>query len=210
MNHPTLPLIFIRHGDTEWSRSGRYQGRSDPPLIGAGAAQALQLARRLQEQGIQSIFTSPLRRARETADVIAEELGLDAPVVDSRLTELDYGSWEGFTQTEIRLRWPDQLRQWKRAPELGAAPGGESLSAVRERLRMFLEDPRWSTHHASGVLVVSHSGPIRVALLQAALQPLSMFRRIAVPTGSMHCFMLHRSDGRLGVLSRSVNQAPCR
>jgi len=73
------------------------------------------------------MLTSPLRRARETADLIAERLGLGAPVVDPRLVEIDYGTWEGLTQAEVRLRWPDELRRWKHTadPDSAAAPGGD-------------------------------------------------------------------------------------
>jgi len=206
MKKPAIPLLLVRHGHTEWSRSGRYQGRSDPPLISEGGEQARELGLRLKGLDIESIFTSPLLRARETAELIAGMLGIGAPIVDPRLIEIDYGTWEGLTQAEIRLRSPDQLRRWKRTPELASAPGGESLSHIRERLLLFLLDPMWAAHRGGGILIVSHTGPIRVALLEASRQDLSMFRRIEVPTASLHRLALHWEEGKFRLAPQAAEQ----
>jgi probable phosphoglycerate mutase len=204
-----IPLLLLRHGHTEWSRGGRYQGRSDLPLASEGRAQARQLGRRLQGQGVVSVFTSPLRRASETAAIVAESLGLGIPRVDPRLAEIAYGQWEGMTQAEIRLHWPDQLRRWKRAPDAAAAPAGESLAELRQRLNEFFSDPLWHQPIAGGVLIVSHLGPIRVALLQAAQQPLSLFRQIPVPTASVHHLMLGCSQGKFRLSAKIQEKNPC-
>lgn len=204
-----IPLLLIRHGHTEWSRSGRYQGRSDLPLVAEGRDQARQLGQRLKGQGVVSVFTSPLCRASETAAIVAESLGLGVPLVDPRLAEMAYGQWEGMTQAEIRLRWPDQLRRWKRFPDSAAAPAGESLAQVRERLNEFFSDPLWQQPIAGGVLIVSHLGPIRVALLQAAQQPLSLFRQIPVPTASVHHLMLGCRRGAFKLSTKIQEQNPC-
>ena len=209
MKNSPIPLIFVRHGQTEWSRSGRYQGRSDPPLISEGRAQALHLGFRLHGLGVESILTSPLRRARETAEIVAEVLGLDAPIIDPRLTELAYGAWEGLTQAEIRSRWPDQLRQWKRMPDATSVPDGESLADVRQRMHLFLGDPMWTSRDGGSVLIVSHAGPIRIALLEATKQPLCMFRQIVVPTASMHCLALHRQQEKFGLSTQLPERESC-
>jgi len=208
MNSP-IPLLLIRHGHTEWSRSGRYQGHTDLPLVSEGRDQARLLGQRLKGQGLVSILTSPLLRASETASIVAESLSLDAPVVDPRLAEMAYGHWEGLTQAEIRLRWPDQLRQWKRFPDDAAAPAGESLGQLRERLHQFLSDPLWTAHGAGSVLIVSHLGPIRLALLQAAQRPLSQFRQIAVPTASVHHLTLRCDQGEFMLSTKFQEQNSC-
>lgn len=204
-----IPLILVRHGQTDWSRTGRYQGCCDLPLIAEGREQALQIGLRLRGEGVKSILTSPLRRARETAEIVAETLGLDAPDVDHRLAELAYGTWEGLTQTEVRSRWPEQLRQWKRAPDSVSFPDGECLADVRERLRRFFADSMWAMHRRGGVLVVSHTGVIRVALLEAAQKPLSMFRQIEVSTASMHCLVLDWQQGRTSLSKQQQERASC-
>ena len=209
MTDAIIPLLLVRHGQTEWSRSGRYQGRCDPPLIGEGRAQAVQIGICARGQGIGSILTSPLRRARETAEIIAATLGLEAPRVDPRLIELAYGAWEGLTQAEVRACWPDQLRQWKRAPDTAALPGGESLTDVRQRLHQFLQDPMWAAHDGGGVLIVSHAGPIRIALLEAAGMSLCMFRKITVATGSLHALTLRRRYGNINLSTQLPEQQPC-
>ncbi|MDA3913547.1 histidine phosphatase family protein [Oleiagrimonas sp.] len=201
--------MLIRHGHTEWSRSGRYQGRCDPPLVSEGRDQARQLGQRLKGQSVVSVLTSPLRRASETASIVAESLGLGVPLVDPRLAEMAYGQWEGMTQAEIRLRWPDQLRQWKLLPDSAAPPAGETLVKVRERLNEFFADPLWHQPIAGRVLIVSHLGPIRVALLQAAQQPLSLFRQIPVPTASVHHLMLGSSRGGFKLYKKLQEQKPC-
>ena len=208
MTDASIPLLLVRHGQTEWSRSGRYQGRCDPPLIGEGRAQAVQIGMRARGQGVRSILSSPLRRARETAAIVAATLGLDAPRVDPRLIELAYGAWEGLTQAEVRACWPDQLRQWKRAPDTAALPGGESLADLRQRLQQFLQDPEWAAHDG-GVLIVSHAGPIRIALLEAAGMSLGMFRKIPVATGSLHALTLHRRHGNINLSTQLTEQQPC-
>ena len=209
MMDASIPLLLVRHGQTEWSRSGRYQGRCDPPLIDEGRAQALQIGIRARGQGIRSILSSPLRRARETAEIIAATLGLDAPRVDPRLIELAYGAWEGLTQAEVRACWPDQLRQWKRAPDTAALPGGESLADLRQRLHQFLQDPEWAARDDGGVLIVSHAGPIRIALLEAAGMSLCMFRQITVATGSLHTLTLRRRHGNISLSTQLPEQEPC-
>ena len=209
MTDSIIPLMLVRHGQTEWSRGGRYQGRCDPPLIGEGRAQAVQIGIRARGQGIRSILTSPLRRARETAEIVAATLGLEAPRVDPRLVELAYGAWEGLTQAEVRACWPDQLRQWKRAPDAATLPGGESLADVRQRLHQFLQDPMWAAHDGGGVLIVSHAGPIRVALLEAAGMSLCMFRQISVTTGSLHALTLRRRYGNINLSTQLPEQQPC-
>ena len=209
MTDACIPLLLVRHGQTEWSRGGRYQGRCDPPLIGEGRAQAVQSGMRARGLGVRSILSSPLRRARETAEIIAATLGLDAPRVDPRLIELAYGAWEGLTQAEVRACWPDQLRQWKRAPDAATLPGGESLADVRQRLHQFLRDPMWAAPDGGGVLIVSHAGPIRIALLEAAGMSLCMFRKISVATGSLHALTLRRRYGNINLSTPFAEQQPC-
>lgn len=209
MTDSIIPLMLVRHGQTEWSRSGRYQGRCDPPLIDEGREQAVQIGMRARGQGLRSILSSPLRRARETAEIVAATLGLDAPRVDPRLVELAYGAWEGLTQAEVRACWPDQLRQWKRSPDTASLPGGESLADVHQRLHQFLLDPMWAAHDDGAVLIVSHAGPIRIALLEAAGMSLCMFRQITVATGSLHALTLRRRYGKISLSTQLPEQEPC-
>jgi broad specificity phosphatase PhoE len=184
-----MRLIFIRHGQTEWNRQDRYQGRTDVPLCAAGVAEAHAAGAALRGCGASLLLSSPLERARATAQIIAARLGPVACQVDDRLIELGFGAWEGRTQTEIKERWPALLRAWKRAPQSIRFPGGESLEEASRRLEDFLGRPPWSgvADHRC-VIVVTHTGPIRMAKLAALGRPLSEYRRLALERGAAHEF----------------------
>jgi broad specificity phosphatase PhoE len=154
-------IVFVRHGETPPNREGLLLGRNDPELTDQGRAQAERLAHELADRGVERVLTSPLRRARDTASPIAAACG--APVaVDERLIEIDYGEWEG--QPFVALD-PDVVARWHREPDF-AAPGGESLVAVAERIAAFCE--QWLHDEAAGVIVaVSHVSPIKAAVTWA-------------------------------------------
>ncbi|HVA69617.1 MAG TPA: histidine phosphatase family protein [Candidatus Binataceae bacterium] len=174
-------LLLVRHAEAEWNQSGRYQGRSESRLSPRGEEQAQALANRLATSGVVAIVASPLRRASETAQIVARRLGL-AVVTDNHLLELAYGEWEGLSQPEVKLRWPKMLRLWKTAPEQVTFSSGESLKDVCERVRSFLAS---AAAQAGPLLVVTHDAVVRVAVLEARAEPLSEFRRVRVENASI-------------------------
>jgi broad specificity phosphatase PhoE len=196
VDRAAIPLLFVRHGQTTWTRAGRYQGRSDPPLAPEGDAEAEALAERLQGEAVGVIMTSPLRRAVATARILARRLGVAPARIDGRLIEIAYGAWEGLTQSEVRSRWPEQLRLWKREPEAMRFPQGESLGDVRLRLLDFLRDAAAGADGRAGsLLVVTHAGPIRIAALAAARRPLAHFRRVEAKPAEAYRFSLQNGLG---------------
>lgn len=212
-----MRLLLVRHGETEWNRAGRYQGRGDPPLSTTGEAQARRLGASLRGAGVGIIVSSGLRRAWDTARFVGDALGL--PVLgDDRLAEVGYGEWEGLRQADIKQRWPDLLRQWKRFPGDARAPGGESLAEARERLLAFVRHPSWQGRAPSGaVLVVTHSAIIRIARLEAERQPWAAFREVGIAPASLYRCWLEgdrlvaatecpetRADGESGVCAAEV------
>src|ERR1017187_6836796 len=126
-------FYFIRHGETEWNALGRLCGRTDVPLSDAGRRQAQLLARRLKPLPVEALYTSPLQRALETARFVSNAIGRE-PVVDVRLVELNYGSWEGSTYEEINRANPEIYRAWQQDPGSIAPPGGESSEQLIERV----------------------------------------------------------------------------
>ncbi|MDE8349361.1 MAG: histidine phosphatase family protein [Acidocella sp.] len=194
MNRPdrSLPRIgLVRHGATAWSLASRYQGRADPPLCPQGHAEAARLATHAAGLAVSLIVSSPLRRARETAACLAARCALPAPEVDDGLSELDYGSWEGKTQAEIKAVWPEQMREWKRNPTNFTFPGGESLDQAQRRVTASLA--RWQDAEAvQTILLVTHSGWIRLAWLSLTGQSLASFRSIKILTGSLIWLNDHR------------------
>jgi len=133
-----LTLVLTRHGLTDRSDPEQHLGqRIDVSINDAGRRQAQALARRLSAVRFDRVLTSPLFRARETAEIIAPEMAIEA---DPRLKEMDYGSWEGLTYSQIEERDGPARREWELAPDRLACPVGESGNDVAERVRGFLAD----------------------------------------------------------------------
>jgi len=137
-------LLLVRHGETDWNAEGRLQGQTDRPLSDYGRRQAQQLAEELDGEELEAIYSSDLARARETAEIVGERLGLPT-VLDPGLREKDWGTWEGLTAVERdRVEFV-----------------GESTEAHRDRILDALR--RISERHPGDgrVLVVTHGGSMR-------------------------------------------------
>jgi len=160
-------LLLVRHGQSTWNAESRWQGWADPPLSDLGEAQALALASTLTAGQFHGVVSSDLERARRTAAIAAESLGLTVEV-EPALRERDVGAWSGLTTVEIDRRWPHQLAAW-RSGRLAAPPEGEpdDTMAVRvvQALRRLLARPEES------LLVVTHGGLIRLVERTLGLQP---------------------------------------
>jgi broad specificity phosphatase PhoE len=160
-------LLLLRHGQTALSVERRYSGHGDPELTSLGRAQAAGAAARLAAMpGIAAVLTSPLQRARQTAQAVAEATGAPLAVRDG-LIETDFGAWEGLTFAEAKARDPELHASWLGSEEV-APPGGESFAAVgrrveAERAAVVEEFP------GATVVLVSHVTPIKM-LLRDALQ----------------------------------------
>jgi probable phosphoglycerate mutase len=158
-------IHLARHGETDWNRELRWQGHSDPPLNDRGRGQARSLAASLAGRSLAAVYSSDLRRAAETAEIVAEQLQL--PVrVHPGLREIDVGSWEGFTLAELDARVPDAVARWKRTGD-HAWDGGESHEEMAARVLEAIRSIA-ARHQGDEVLVVSHGGPIRALRAFAA------------------------------------------
>jgi probable phosphoglycerate mutase len=158
-------LHLVRHGETEWNRELRWQGHSDPPLNEHGRSQARRLAAALARTPFTAVYSSDLRRASETAEIVAAQLGL--PVhLDPRLREIDVGSWAGFTLAELEVRFPEAVARWKQTGE-HAWEDGESYEDMFTRAREAIAAIA-ARNDGADVLVVSHGGPIRALKALAA------------------------------------------
>jgi probable phosphoglycerate mutase len=149
-------LLLVRHGESEWNAVGRWQGHADPPLSELGRRQAVHAAAHLEPLDL--LVSSDLRRAAETADLIAEAWGIDGDVArEPRIRERAAGEWEGLTRVEIEAGWPGYLDS-RRHP-----PGFEEDDSVLTRVLAALHDiaAMAGAAGASRVLVVSHGGVLR-------------------------------------------------
>jgi probable phosphoglycerate mutase len=153
-------LILIRHGRSMWNAERRIQGQADPPLDDVGRQQAHCLAKRLQRDGanLSTLYTSPLQRASETAEIIGETLGVPV-VTDPRLTERGVGDVTGLTWEEITTCYPDFVHSWEHDPEHAGFPGEEGQAEFRARVVSVFDE--MVAHHAPDpVGVVSHGGTL--------------------------------------------------
>ncbi len=158
-------LLLIRHGETDWNAEGRYQGQADPPLNATGWEQAGALAEALRGTALEAIYSSDLRRARQTADLLAAATG--APLLlEPRLREVGLGEWEGQPFRDIQSRHPDLLRQRREDPLHFAPPGGETVLALRHRLLSALNDIA-ASHPRGSAALVSHG--FALAVLKVSL-----------------------------------------
>jgi broad specificity phosphatase PhoE len=179
---PTVTLL-LRHGATELSAERRFAGRGDIALTKEGIKQAGLAARRLAaSSGVDIVLTSPLQRARRTAEAVAEATG--APlVVDNDLIEADFGEWQGLTFAEARERWPDQLTAWLATPD-AAPPGGESFAMVALRVIAAL-DRLVDAHQHKRAVLVSHVTPIKTLICRALLAPPEAMFRMNLDVASL-------------------------
>jgi probable phosphoglycerate mutase len=141
-------ILLARHGETEWNREGRWQGWSDQPLNDTGRDQARQLAERLRTTPFGAVYSSDLKRAHETAEIVAASHG-HAVSLDPALREIDLGAWSGLTRAEVDAQYPDGDRP---GAETREAHGARVLAAVERIAR---------AHPGDRVLVVAHGGCIR-------------------------------------------------
>jgi broad specificity phosphatase PhoE len=156
-------LLLVRHGETEWNRVGRWQGHSDTPLNDAGRRQARALAAELGD--IDVVYSSDLARARETAEILAQRLGLEVRV-DPRLRERGFGAWEGKTTAEIEAEFGDEHARWLAGAAAGAEDA-EPFAGFASRIHAFL-DEILARHPDETVLIVAHGGSMRVVHALAA------------------------------------------
>jgi alpha-ribazole phosphatase len=169
-------LIVIRHGHTEAGANGRFCGRLDVPLSASGLQQARDVARWLKGVQLAAIYTSPLKRTRETAEVIAGWRKLPVTPLDD-LTEIDFGDFDGLTFEEARHRSPQLCEVLLAAPTAIQFPRGESLSQLKRRVSRAIELIT-RTHSGKIVLLVAHAGVNRLVIAEALGLPLEQVFRL--------------------------------
>lgn len=126
-------VIIVRHGRTEWNRVERFRGRVDIGLDEVGMKQAEVAAKRIREWPISAIYSSPLRRAMDTAEIIAAPLELNVQPM-SGIIDIDYGSWQGLSTEQVVARNDSLYSQWIESPQEVKFPDGESFIEVKERV----------------------------------------------------------------------------
>ena len=161
-----MNIYLVRHGVTSWNQQQRLQGLRDIPLNASGMRQSRRLAEWHQKNSSIRVVSSPLARARRTAQILVGPR-CPAPLADDRLREIDHGAWTGVRLATIERRFPHEFATWNACPQKLALSNSESLSAVYQRCTHILKDIITSDSK-NDVAVVSH-GVVNALLLCAAV-----------------------------------------
>ena len=179
-----MRLIIIRHGESEWNRIGRYQGQADAPLSELGVRQADALATRLRTEPIDTMFTSPLQRARRTAEAVAQFHPSVAFNIEPALMEIDHGDWQGLMTEDVLARFGDGLQEWRQHPTRAQMPNGESFSNILKRV-LDLKERLAREYSERNVLVSTHDVVVKILVADALGMDMDRINRIWVTNASI-------------------------
>ena len=184
-----MDIILARHGETAWNVGEVFRGRADIELDENGRQQAGLLGNYLSETEIEAVYSSPLKRALDTAKAIAGHHGLEVKLED-RLNDLDFGEWEGLTVPEVKDRYGDLFAMWDSRPELVKLPGGETLDDVRRRALSVVDEV--VARHSGKAVLVTHRVVIKVLVCALLGLDNSHFWNIMVDTCGLTTFRCQR------------------
>ncbi len=184
----------MRHGETAYNADGnKYCGRTDIPLTEKGMAQANRMKALLKDYSFDQVFSSPLIRARTTAEIAAGNK--DLVQTDDRLIEVDFGQWEGKSSEEFRTEDPDSWNNWLSDPAaFRAGNTGENASQVLERLNGFYQE-LMDKYDGQTILVVGHNGVNRLFMASQLEMPLRNYRKIVQENSALTLITLDKHSG---------------
>ncbi len=193
-------LVLLRHGETAWNRERRLMGAADVPLNEAGRQQCARVGEVLAGFGIDRIRTSPLSRAAETANIVAQAVA--APIEhDEGLVEVRFGDWQGKTYEEITV--DPRFKQYVEDPVEQPTPGGETVVDVQRRGLLSLAAAR----PGERVLFVSHGDLIRSVLCSFLAMPLAEFRRLRIDNCGLSAVAMTMGRGEVKFVNMLADPA---
>ena len=163
-------IIIIRHGETEWNKTGRFQGHSDVPLSAEGRAQAAALGKNLVVDHVDAIYASDLTRAMETAAPLAQRFGLEV-ISDPLLRELNFGSWEGRNFNDVNAENPDAMKTFYNDPERVNIPDSEPFPEFQRRVAGRVREIV-AQERGKRIVIVSHGASIRILFADILSMPI--------------------------------------
>ena len=181
-----MKLYIIRHGQTAWNKEEVFRGTKDIPLNEVGLKEANALGAYLESTPFDALYTSPLSRARQTAQAVADAVGL-TPVVEPNLIDLDFGAWQGVSHKEVKEKYPDLYQTWVSEPAQARFPGGESLNDVLNRIRTLLT-MLLEKHPNGTVAVFTHRVVCKVLICHLLGLELDHFWQIEQSTACLNRF----------------------
>ncbi len=183
-------IILARHGETEWNRAEVFRGRTDIDLNETGRKEAEFLAQYLDSIKIEAVYSSPLRRALQTAEVIARQNKLEVNIAPG-LIDFDYGQWQGLSNRNVQDKYKELCAVWTSHPERVKMPGGESLDDVRKRAVVVVDEV--IARHKGTTVLVSHRVVNKVLICALLGLDNSHFWNIRQDTGAISIFAYERN-----------------
>lgn len=187
-SEPITKVFFVRHGQTKANKLGLIFGQWDISLNENGIKQAKRagelLYKKLKDEKINAIFSSPLKRTIQTASIISRKFKIKNIKIDKNLIEKSEGTWEGFSYWDIRKKDSKNYFKWLKDPYLGKPPGGESVPELHNRIKKF-HKLLLTEYNGKNVIVVSHSGPIRMFLHHILGTKYDKYWHLKVQNGSV-------------------------
>jgi len=185
-------IFLVRHGETEWNLQNRLQGNKDSPLTPDGIQQALGVKRSLEQFTIDHAYVSPLKRARDTMEIILKDRNVAVAIKDN-LREINLGPWEGKTRQETALSHPDEYLAFWKKPDLFHLLGADTFQELQYRIVEEFESI-FANGKNTNNLVVSHWIAIKVALAHYSSTPLSHLSEISDPVNGGFMCISKRDD----------------
>ena len=198
-----MQIVLVRHGATDWNLQGRCQGATDRELSEVGLRQAEQIASLLSSESVQAIYSSGLRRARQTAELISQPHNLTV-MIEENIRELDHGALEGLTFNEIKQNYSEFLARWRSEPAEIQVPGGERLIDVAERAWEGINQITGRHPTAESVVVVSHNFPILGIVCRVTATHLNNYRSFHLDPCSVT--RLHRNGANAWSVTQVNNK----
>jgi len=183
--------ILIRHGQTVWNKGDRFRGQIDLDLDNVGLMQAQAIASRVIHWPVSRLFSSPLKRAWQTAQAVADLMGLQTQQLEG-LKDINYGQWQGRTPAEVATEQPALYRQWRTQPKLVTFPEGESLDQIRIRATTALEE-LLARYPGETMVIVSHKVVCKLLVLHV------------LGLDTSHFWNLEQDNGAINVLETRNN-----
>ena len=195
----TTTILLVRHGQTDSNVTGFYMGWSDEDLNDVGYTQVRCLSSRLASLPIASVYTSPLRRAYVTAEILAEPHKLEPRVLDE-LIEIRLGYWQELHMNEIKRRWPEVWQQWRIDPSVITMPNGESFGEVADRAVRALRKIV-TANQGKQAVIVTHEVIVKVLVAHVLGVSNSIYRRFEISNASLSVVRVFNSSFQLVMLN---------
>lgn len=202
-----VKFFLIRHGQTLWNEQGRYQGNHDISLTGLGIRQAKSAAKYLSRVKLSNIYSSPLKRAADTANIIGKSKDLRV-IVREGLKEIYFGKWEGMKFNDINTEFHDDYQKWLKDPYNNCPTGGECFKEVQERVLAEIDNMIKENEDKSSVAVITHGGIIYSLLVNWLQIPLSRWRSIIQRQGAINIVVIDKGFPYISAINYTGHFSP--